>query len=110
MIASRSIEGDFDTVYAFSTRFYPKLLKSGYKSVKRWTKNVDIFEYGIIFVPVHLGSHWCLATIDTKEKSVNYYDSNQGRNMACLDVLENYIQAEYIEKRTVRTFIDSCHS
>ena len=32
------------TVHAFNSFFYPKLIKSGYASLKRWTKKVgDMF-------------------------------------------------------------------
>ena len=30
-------------VYAFNTFFYPKLMKTGYGTVKRWTKKVSFF-------------------------------------------------------------------
>ena len=43
--------------------------------VKRWTKHVDIFGLDLIFVPVHLGDHWCLAMVDMMEKTMLYYDS-----------------------------------
>ena len=44
--------------------------------MKRWTRKVDIFSFDLILVPVHLGMHWCLATIDLKRKAVFYYDSS----------------------------------
>jgi len=36
--------------------------------VKRWTKKVDIFDNQMIFVPVHLGNHWCMAVIEKFKK------------------------------------------
>jgi sentrin-specific protease 1 len=47
--------------HAFTTFFYPKLVKDGYASLKRWTRKIDIFSYDLLIVPVHLGLHWTLA-------------------------------------------------
>lgn len=49
--------------HAFSTFFYPKLLKDGYNSLRRWTRKVDIFSLDLVLVPIHLGLHWTLAVI-----------------------------------------------
>ena len=73
--------------YAFSTFFYPKLLKDGFASLKRWTRKCDIFSYDLILVPVHLGLHWTLAVIDIGCKEVRYYDSMMGNNHDCLKAL-----------------------
>jgi len=48
-------------VYSFNTFFYPKVLSGGHQAVRRWTKQVDLFSYDYVLVPVHLGMHWCLA-------------------------------------------------
>ena len=82
MIVARS-EGDkkkFRAVYAFSTFFYPRLMDVGFNAVKRWTKKVDLFSQSLILIPVHLGMHWCLATIDMDAKAIVYYDSMGGNN------------------------------
>ena len=82
MIVARS-EGDkkkFRAVYAFSTFFYPRLMDVGFNAVKRWTKKVDLFSQSLILIPVHLGMHWCLATIDIDAKAIVYYDSMGGNN------------------------------
>jgi sentrin-specific protease 1 len=49
---------------------------------------VDIFSHDLIIVPVHLGVHWCLATIDFRNKAVKYYDSMGSPNNKCLQVDE----------------------
>ena len=82
MIVARS-EGDkknFRSTYAFSTFFYPRLMDVGFNAVKRWTKKVDLFSQSLILIPVHLGMHWCLATIDIDAKAIVYYDSMGGNN------------------------------
>ena len=72
--------GQFPSVYAFTTFFYPRLMEKGFTSVKRWTKKVDVFSYDILIIPVHLGMHWCLAAINMKGKIITYYDSMGGKN------------------------------
>jgi len=52
-----------------------------------------------IFVPVHLGTHWCLAVIDTVAKEICYYDSLLGHNKHCLDCLRKYLSDEAKNKR-----------
>lgn len=86
-------------VYAFNTFFYPKVMSGGQKAVRRWTKNVDIFEHTFVILPVHLGMHWCLAVIDFSRKEVRYYDSMGGKNNACLDALLNYLVDEMQDKK-----------
>ncbi len=51
------------------------------------TFQVDIFSYDIILLPVHLGMHWCLASIDFNRQKISYYDSLRGSNRKCLQVL-----------------------
>uniref|UniRef100_A0A8C7GEF0 Ubiquitin-like protease family profile domain-containing protein n=1 Tax=Oncorhynchus kisutch TaxID=8019 RepID=A0A8C7GEF0_ONCKI len=56
-------------VYSFSTFFFPKLHGGGHSAVKRWTKAVDLFQYDIILVPLHLGVHCPLPVIIWFDKS-----------------------------------------
>uniref|UniRef100_A0A914XL89 Ubiquitin-like protease family profile domain-containing protein n=1 Tax=Plectus sambesii TaxID=2011161 RepID=A0A914XL89_9BILA len=86
-------------VYAFVTFFYPKVAQGGHSSVKRWTRKVDIFSYDLLLVPVHLGAHWCLATIDFRKKRIEYYDSMGGTNNKCLAALSDYLCAESLDKK-----------
>ena len=41
---------------------------------------VDLFAQSLVFIPVHLGMHWCLAVIDIPRKAIDYYDSMGGNN------------------------------
>jgi Ulp1 protease family, C-terminal catalytic domain len=45
-------------VHAMNTYFYTRLINSGYSSVQNWTKNIDIFSYSLILIPIHLDLHW----------------------------------------------------
>ena len=95
MIAERGSK----SVYCFNTFFYSKLRDSGHKALRRWTKKVDIFSYHMILIPVHLGMHWTLAAIDFKGKQINYYDSMNGNNNECLNLLMQYLREESLDKR-----------
>lgn len=86
-------------VYAFSTFFYPKLIKDGYSTLRRWTRKVDIFSHDLILIPVHLGLHWTLSCIDFSCKEIRYYDSMNGNNNECLKALRNYLKDEFADKK-----------
>ena len=34
-----------------------------YKTIKRWTKSVDVFEKDYLFVPIHNQLHWSLVLV-----------------------------------------------
>lgn len=80
----------------------PRLLNSGYNAVRRWTRNVDIFAYDIILVPVHVNNvHWCMAIINLNNKTIKYYDSLGSPNSHLLDSLEKYMKEESLDKRNL---------
>ena len=81
-----------EEVFAFSTFFYPKLVAEGYNGVSKWMKDVDIFNKQLVLIPLHLGMHWCLATVDYGAQQFCYYDSLNGTNTTCLELLRDYIQ------------------
>lgn len=102
LIAERSKQTDIK-IHTFTTFFYPKLLKDGFQSLKRWTRKVDIFSFDLILVPIHLGLHWTLAVIDLACKEIRYYDSMNNNNYECLKALKfgfitkqhNYLKINY---------------
>lgn len=100
LLMERSQKNDrYPRVYAFNTFFYPKLSKSGYHSVCRWTKKVDLFSYDMLLVPIHLGMHWCMSVVDFKTKCISYYDSMLHNNEWCLESLLEYLKAEHQDKK-----------
>ncbi|CAG9771880.1 unnamed protein product [Ceutorhynchus assimilis] len=99
LIMERGENSKWPKSYAFNTFFYPKLLKDGAQSLRRWTRRVDLFSYDLICVPVHLGMHWCMAMIDFRNKSIKYYDSMGSPNSRCLDALRHYLEAEHLDKK-----------
>ena len=72
----------YRAVKGITSFLYHRLKEAGYSSVKRWTKEVDLFSYSLVLVPIHLKQerHWCLTTIDMDTQSIVYYDSMGGNN------------------------------
>jgi len=102
LIAERGKMDNYPSVHVCNTFFYPKLISSGHASLKRWTRSVDIFAHDWMFVPVHLGVHWCLAVVDFRNKKISYYDSMGGKNQQCLSALKGYLEAESLDKKKVK--------
>jgi sentrin-specific protease 7 len=55
-------------VYFFNTHFYTALTgatksRINHKAVERWTRNVDLFNYDFLVIPIHENSHWYLAMV-----------------------------------------------
>ena len=67
-------------IFFFQSFFYPKLRDENgvfsYANVCNWNKQVDMFCFQKIFVPMHVnGDHWALAVIEINNKRINYIDS-----------------------------------
>ncbi|XP_057668612.1 sentrin-specific protease 1-like [Diorhabda carinulata] len=99
MIIERGENPKWPKAYAFNTFFYPKLLRDGYHSLRRWTKKIDIFANALICIPIHLGFHWCMAIIDLRAKYIRYYDSTGNSNNRCLKALKKYLEDEHLDKK-----------
>ena len=94
------------SVYGMSTFFFKRLGLSGYSGVRKWTKNVDIFFYDLILLPIHTNNnkHWCLAVIDIREKNIQYYNSleiNVQDNTRDLEIIFNYLYNESLDKKNI---------
>uniref|UniRef100_K7FNK9 SUMO specific peptidase 3 n=1 Tax=Pelodiscus sinensis TaxID=13735 RepID=K7FNK9_PELSI len=85
-------------VHFFNSFFYDKLRTKGYEGVKRWTKNVDIFNKELLLIPIHLEVHWSLISVDVKQKSITYFDSQRTLNRRCPKHICRYLQAEADKK------------
>merc|ERR1712012_96922 len=100
MIEARSSSNqNLPKTYVFSTFFYPRLQEVGHQGVARWTIGTDIFSYDLLLMPIHLGMHWCLATVDLRHMTINYYGSMGGNNTECLAELDDYLHQEYLAKK-----------
>lgn len=87
----RLITNQKPNIYALNTFFYPKLVAAGFDGVTNWVKEVNIFDMKLILVPIHLGTHWCLSTIDLSNHRFCYYDSMKGSNITCLQCLKEFM-------------------
>nr|XP_020643037.1 sentrin-specific protease 2 isoform X3 [Pogona vitticeps] len=99
LLVERNKKPGFADLYAFSTFFYPKLNSAGYCAVRRWTKGVDLFQYDMILVPIHISVHWALVVIDMRRETIKYFDSmGQNGDRICMKLLQ-YLQEESKAKR-----------
>ncbi|XP_030042767.1 sentrin-specific protease 3 [Microcaecilia unicolor] len=87
-----------EKVHFFNSFFYDKLRTKGYDGVKRWTKNVDIFNKELLLIPIHLEVHWSLISVNVKQKSITYFDSQRTLNRRCPKHIAKYLQAEAVKK------------
>jgi len=88
------------TCHFFNTFFFNMVSNYGkgydYSRVRKWTRNMNIFNYDYVGIPIHVhGNHWCLSVINIKDKRVEYYDSLGDQNFSCLEVLKKYLVDEY---------------
>jgi hypothetical protein len=105
MVAQRSQQAEFravgfPTVHCMSTYFFLDLIIHGPKgSIQHWNRDVDIFAFDLVLVPVHLQEHWCLAIIDFRTKALLYYDPMGGDNMPALSAILGFIRQEHHYKK-----------
>ena len=93
--------------YLFNSYFYKRLTqKSGSKysadlmhaQVKKWTRNVDIFEKDFIIIPVNEHCHWYLVVICFPGASfVNDKDLNEGDEEEEDEEMADFIKEEHNE-------------
>jgi len=92
-----------------STFFYTRLVstKDGeaqydYRSVRRWTRKVDIFSKDVLIIPInHENFHWACAVIDMRKKQLIYFDSLGGKNTTVLGHLQQWLRDESLDKKKV---------
>jgi len=118
------------SVYIFSSFFFEKMLnlkrdpvkdnhylKERYESVKKWTDNVDIFEYDFLILPIFKDQHWNLAIIcypgnlvsdeidltTDKRCCILFMDSmGKFKNITKYSrLLLNFVQSELMERKMV---------
>ncbi|KAI1903333.1 hypothetical protein AGOR_G00026120 [Albula goreensis] len=87
-----------EKVHFFNSFFYDKLRTKGYDGVKRWTKNVDIFQKELLLIPIHLEVHWSLVCVDVPRRAITYFDSQRTLNRRCPKHIAKYLQAEAVKK------------
>merc|ERR1712059_68220 len=88
LVAGRSLTEEFRAkhlprVHCMSTYFFRNLSVKGFTSVARWTKDVNLFSYDLVLVPVLVRKHWALVTVDFRTQGVFLYDSLVRRVRRC---------------------------
>ncbi|MCO5588157.1 hypothetical protein L7F22_042112 [Adiantum nelumboides] len=87
-------------VHVFNTFFFEKLSKQGYAGVRQWTRKVDIFTKDLILLPINIGqAHWVCAAINMRKSRFEYYDSMHSHNRKAFQILSDYVQSEYNDKK-----------
>jgi len=107
LVAGRSLTEEFRAkhlprVHCMSTFFFRNLSVKGFTSVARWTKDVNLFSYDLVLVPVLVRKHWALVTMDFRTQGVFLYDSlvREGKKMfshtPVLASIMEYLQLEQV--------------
>ena len=60
--------------FAFSTEFFTEFNNKGYKAVTSWYRQINIFSYKKIFIPVFDKNHCFLMVIDNENSVLEIYD------------------------------------
>jgi hypothetical protein len=101
-------------VYCFSTFFFTRLkfeitsestMRINYAKVSRWTKDIDLFSFSTVIIPINYQLHWTLAVINFNTGTIQYYDSLMGdrsnkafATSVCADLVE-YLMVEHLNKK-----------
>lgn len=109
LICERQMSKDEkSTVLAINSHFFTNLRRKGYEGVESWYRNIKIFSFDIILVPIHIPKsqkpeeeegHWCMAIIHMKNKTIKYYDSMGAPNDTALNALAEYLESRSIEEK-----------
>ncbi|KAK0526049.1 hypothetical protein OC834_004947 [Tilletia horrida] len=86
-------------VHLFTSLFYGKLERDGFKGVARWTsrKKINIFTKDIVLIPVNCDNyHWTCGAINFRKKRLEYYDSMvSGKPGEFFNRMRAYLSAEH---------------
>ncbi|KAG9396274.1 Peptidase C48, SUMO/Sentrin/Ubl1 [Carpediemonas membranifera] len=114
-------------VHVFSTYFFTRLRRTpdlsssfDYDAVKRWTKDVDIFDNHLLVIPVHQAHHWSLilvvrpGDVGSGRRAMNprpddnssffgpcilYLDSLGGTKRRGIQLIRRYLKEEWTVRR-----------
>ncbi|KAL6719345.1 hypothetical protein ACLMJK_003584 [Lecanora helva] len=92
--------GETPKFHAFSNFFYNNLREGGVDKVKRWASRAkiagkDLLKVEWVFVPINQhGSHWTLIAISPTRKTIEYYDSFNGRVTSEIRNIKAWLRSE----------------
>ena len=111
----------YEQVHFFSTFFYTKIYENGInEEVLKWdtiTKNCNIFEKKLLFVPIHQYLHWSLCVVVNPDKLT--YPASKDDNDKCFiltldslgchdtDEIYNNVRRYLIKKKGITTNYNS---
>ena len=103
LIDERSRNHDeFRKVFSHSSLFWAKITESGYNygNVARWSKQIDIFDFDLLFIPINLSnSHWILGFVDLKNQLIGAWDSLNQPDPEYPQLIEMYLRDEWVAKK-----------
>ena len=88
------------------TKFYTKLVHSGYMGVKRWRENRSIFNHELVLMPVNVGKHWSLLAFHIRARTVIYYCSLRLRMANILVLAKDFVVNEANAKNIASFNVD----
>ena len=88
------------------TKFYTKLVQSGYKGVKRWREKRSIFNHDLVLMPVNIERHWALLAFHIRARTVTYYCSLRRRMPNVLVLAKDFIVNEANAKNITSFNVD----
>ncbi|EGC36291.1 hypothetical protein DICPUDRAFT_32083 [Dictyostelium purpureum] len=103
--------------YFFSTFFYNIIgshsnSNTAYTRISKWTKNVDIFSFDFLFIPICLNSHWTLLIIsfpcqefetatETNKPLIIFLDSLNSQSLLVITKkIREYLTIEWKHKKS----------
>jgi len=109
--ARSSAEALLPRVHAISSFFY-KASTADPKKVRRWARQINIFEYDIVLFPISNEKHWSIVVVDLNQSMVTYYDSlafsdmEQSKEYAnkYVQPVKNFIEAEALSRLNVENY------
>ncbi|OCF33153.1 hypothetical protein I316_05198 [Kwoniella heveanensis BCC8398] len=100
MMTERAAADGAKRVHNMNSFFFAKLEKTGYQSVRRWTKKVDIFALDYFVFPINMDNmHWTACAVNFEKKRIEYYDSMGDYSRKRNTRVREYLQAEHKEKK-----------
>ena len=103
IITERNMKEGLPRIGATSVYLYPQFNLFSFEEAKDKNKKSDLRQCDIILCPIHRDDHWSLVSIDTKRKTVEYYDSIIGKRKSsnAPRLMKRYIE-EYYRQRGER--------
>jgi hypothetical protein len=92
--------------YFFNTYFYTTLAKeSGLERVKKWTKDIDIFLYDFLMIPIHDKEHWRLVIVCYPAECENYKPEGDEKSKSAMLLFDSLSWVDKKIYKTIRAYL-----